>query len=215
MFKIAKNIKIGVKLDKSGFQKELNQLLKKGYDLNLNSGNFKSVINDINTELNKLRNTLQKAKDMDKEVSRKIDSSVNMFISAMQRAASNENREAIIKGSIIPSASKVIKTAIIDGAVALVNPAIAIILAIGQFAVSKKMQKKERQLVLDEIDIELEMCKRYMRQAEDNNDLEAQKQLLRIQRNLERQKQRIQYIEILSMSSRKKRNARNIILVYS
>ena len=55
------------------------------------------------------------------------------------------------------------------------------------------MQKKERQLVLDEIDIELEMCKRYMRQAEDNNDLEAQKQLLRIQRNLERQKQRIQY----------------------
>ena len=32
-----------------------------------------------------------------------------------------------------------------------------------------------------------------MRQAEDNNDLEAQKQLLRIQRNLERQKQRIQY----------------------
>lgn len=58
MFKIAKNIKIGVKLDKSGFQKELNQLLKKGYDLNLNSGNFKSVINDINTELNKLRNTL-------------------------------------------------------------------------------------------------------------------------------------------------------------
>ena len=58
MFKIAKNIKIGVKLDKSGFQKELNQLLKKGYDLNLNGGNFKSVINDISTELNKLKNTL-------------------------------------------------------------------------------------------------------------------------------------------------------------
>lgn len=158
--------------------------------LNATNESMSTMVKSIG---NKLRNTLQKAKDMDKEVSRKIDSSVNMFISAMQRAASNENREAIIKGSIIPSASKVIKTAIIDGAVALVNPAIAIILAIGQFAVSKKMQKKERQLVLDEIDIELEMCKRYMRQAEDNNDLEAQKQLLRIQRNLERQKQRIQY----------------------
>lgn len=58
MFKIAKNIKIGVKLDKSGFQKELNQLLKKGYDLNLNGGNFKSVANDISKELNKLKNTL-------------------------------------------------------------------------------------------------------------------------------------------------------------
>lgn len=58
MFKIAKQIRIGVKLDKSGFQKELNQLLKKGYDLNLNSGNFKSVVNDISKELNKLKSTL-------------------------------------------------------------------------------------------------------------------------------------------------------------
>lgn len=58
MFKIAKNIKIGIKLDKSGFQKELNQLLSKGYDLNLNNGNFKSVVNDITKELDKLKTTL-------------------------------------------------------------------------------------------------------------------------------------------------------------
>ena len=58
MFKIAKQIRISAKLDKSGFQKELNQLLKKGYDLNLNSGNFKSVVNDISKELNKLKSTL-------------------------------------------------------------------------------------------------------------------------------------------------------------
>ena len=55
-----KQIRISAKLDKSGFQKELNQLLKKGYDLNLNlnGGNFKSVANDISKELNKLKNTL-------------------------------------------------------------------------------------------------------------------------------------------------------------
>ncbi|WP_195515670.1 phage tail tape measure protein [Paraclostridium bifermentans] len=58
MFKIAKQIRILAKLDKSGFQKELNQLLKKGYDLNLNGGNFKSVVNDISKELNKLKSTL-------------------------------------------------------------------------------------------------------------------------------------------------------------
>lgn len=58
MFKIAKQIRISAKLDKSGFQKELNQLLKKGYDLNLNGGNFKSVVNDISKELNKLKSTL-------------------------------------------------------------------------------------------------------------------------------------------------------------
>ena len=164
------------------------------YSINKTMGfTNESASTNIKMLTNKFRKIMQKVSDTDKEISRKIDSSVNMFVSAMQRAARNDNREAIIRGSILPSASKVVKTAIIDGGVAILNPAIAIILALGQFAVSKKMKVKERQLVLDEIDIELEMCKRYLRQAEDQNDLDAQKRLLQIQRNLERQKQRIQY----------------------
>ncbi|WP_297993947.1 phage tail tape measure protein [uncultured Clostridium sp.] len=55
---MAKQIRISAKLDKSSFQKELNQLLKKGYDLNLNGGNFKSVVSEISKELNKLKSTL-------------------------------------------------------------------------------------------------------------------------------------------------------------
>lgn len=152
-----------------------------------------SVSTGVKMLTNKLRKLMKKASDMDKEASRRIDSSINTFISGVQRAYRNENREAIIKGSILPSASKIVKSAILDAGVALVNPAIAIILALGQFAISKKSKAKERQFVLDEIDIEIEMCKRYLRQAEDQNDLEAQKKILRIQRNLERQKQRIQY----------------------
>lgn len=152
-----------------------------------------SVSTGVKMLTNKLRKLMKKASDMDKEASRRIDSSINTFISGVQRASRNENREAIIKGSILPSASKIVKSAILDAGVALVNPAIAIILALGQFAISKKSKAKERQFVLDEIDIEIEMCKRYLRQAEDQNDLEAQKKILRIQRNLERQKQRIQY----------------------
>ena len=142
---------------------------------------------------NKLRKAMQKASDIDKETSRKIDGTVNTFVMGMQRAARNDNREAIIRGSILPSTSKIVKAALLDTGVTLINPALAVILAVGQFAVSKKMKSKERQLVLDEIDLEIEMCKRYLRQAEDQNDLEAQKKILRIQRNLERQKQRIEY----------------------
>lgn len=152
-----------------------------------------SVSTSVKMLSNKLRKLMQKASDIDKEASRRIDSAVNMFLSGMQRAARNDNREAIIKGSILPSTSKIVKAAIIDGGVALINPAIAIILALGQFGMSKKMKAKERQIVLDEIDVEIEMSKRYLRQAEDQNDLEAQKRILRIQRNLERQRQRIKY----------------------
>lgn len=164
------------------------------YSINKTMGfTTESASTNVKLLTNKLQKIMQKASDTDKEVSRKIDSSVNMFVSGMQRAARNDNREAIIKGSILPSASKIVKSAILDTGVALINPALAIILAVGQFAMSKKMKVKERQLVLDEIEIEIEMCRRYLRQAEDQNDLEAQKKILRIQRNLERQKQRIQY----------------------
>ena len=55
------------------------------------------------------------------------------------------------------------------------------------------MQKKERQLVLDDIDIELRMCERYMRLAEEKNDMKKIREIEKIQRNLIRQKQRIQY----------------------
>lgn len=163
------------------------------YSISKTLATNESVSTMVKSITNKLRKTMQKAIDIDKEASRRVDSAINMFISGIQRATRNENREAIIKGTLLPSASKVVKAAILDAGVALVNPALGIILALGQFAMSKHMQKKERQFVIDELDIEIEMCKRYLRQAEDQNDLEAQKKILRIQRNLERQKQRIQY----------------------
>ena len=37
------------------------------------------------------------------------------------------------------------------------------------------------------------MCERYMRQAEEKNDMKAIRQIEQIQRNLERQQQRIKY----------------------
>jgi hypothetical protein len=105
----------------------------------------------------------------------------------------NDNREAVIKGRILPSASKCIKLACALGVAWAINPAIAVIGAIGGFACSKKLKAKERQLVLDDIEIELKMCERYIKQAEDDNDLKKVRQLEIIQRNLLRQQQRIKY----------------------
>ena len=48
-------------------------------------------------------------------------------------------------------------------------------------------------MVLDEIEIELKMVQKYLDIAESKNDLKATKELLTIQRNLERQRQRIKY----------------------
>lgn len=152
-----------------------------------------SASSNLKLAANRIKKSMKKLSDKDKEVSRRVDSTVNNFVSAVQRVGQNENREAIIRGSILPSMSKLVKLAVADGVLGLVNPVIGIIAAVGQIALMKHNKTKERQMILDEIEIELKMCERYLRVAEDHNDLEAQKQILTIQRNLERQQQRIKY----------------------
>ena len=158
--------------------------------------------NSIKLAIKQLKANAVKLKDKDKQISSTIDVAANNTAKSIENALMNGNREAVIKGSMIPSASKCIKAAIMAGVAWAVNPAVAVIGAIGAFACSKKMQKKERQLVLDDIEIELKMCERYLRQAEDEGDMKKVRQIEIIQRNLERQKQRIQYKMVVIYNQR-------------
>lgn len=151
---------------------------------------FKETLQSASIQL---RNIMTKLSDTEKNMSRTIDSNVNTFSRAVERAFTNDNREAVIRGSIIPSASKVIKMAIVTAAAWAVQPALAVIGVLGYVAVSKTTQAKERQLILDEIDTELQMTEKYLRIAEDKNDMKATRQLLRTQRDLQRQRQRVKY----------------------
>ena len=149
--------------------------------------------NTIKLAINNLKKDAIKLSDKEKQMSSSIDIAANNVSKSLEDAVKNGNREAVIRGSMIPSASKCIKIAITAGVTWAINPAIAVITAIGAFACSKKMQAKERQLVLDDIEIELKMCERYMRAAEDEGDMKKIRQIEIIQRNLERQRQRIKY----------------------
>lgn len=158
--------------------------------------------NSIKLAVKQLKANAVKLKDKDKQISSSIDVAANNTAKSIENALMNGNREAVIRGSMIPSASKCIKAAIMAGVAWAVNPAVAVIGAIGAFACSKKLQKKERQLVLDDIEIELKMCERYLRQAEDKGDMKKVRQIEIIQRNLERQKQRIQYKMVVIYNQR-------------
>ena len=48
-------------------------------------------------------------------------------------------------------------------------------------------------MLIDEIDIEIKMCDKYIEIAEQKNDMKALKQLMITKRDLERQQQRIKY----------------------
>ena len=153
-----------------------------------------SFTNSLKLAGEKLKKGIQKAADADKTISKNIDSSMSAFTRAAERAMTNDRRDAIIKGSVIPSASKVIKGAIMAGAAWLVlGPAVAVIGVLGYLGVSKKLNDKQRKALIDEIEIELKMCQKYIDLAESKNDLKSLKKLYTIQRELEKQRGRIKY----------------------
>ena len=153
-----------------------------------------SISNTLKLASMKLRKAMTGLKDKDRQMSQTIDLSVNNMKKGVEDALTNDNREAIIKGRILPSASKVIKMAIVNAGLSFfIHPAIAVIGTLGYLGVSAKFKSKERQMVIDEIEIEMKMCEKYIQIAEQKNDMKALKQLLMTKRNLERQLQRIKY----------------------
>jgi hypothetical protein len=153
-----------------------------------------SIENTLKLASEKVKKAFTKLSDKDKQVSKNIDMSANNFKKAVEKSLTTDNRESIIRGSILPSASKMLKMVLTSGAVAiLIDPVLAVIGVLGYIGTSKAYKAKERQLVLDEIEIELKMVEKYIDIAESKNDMKSLKSLLRTQRELERQRQRIKY----------------------
>ena len=135
-------------------------------------------------------------KDLDakqQKASKDLDDMVSSLHRKIEQAAVTKNREQIIKGSILPSASKIIKTAIGLGGAYMINPALAAIGALSMVFMSKNATKKERALILDEIDIELRVVERKIARAESDDDDDTLRDLYKIQNKLLREKQRLKY----------------------
>lgn len=152
-----------------------------------------SFVNKLKIASQNLKRFALKAKDKDKQLSMKLDSELNRTMKSAKKAMISDSRESIIKGSFLPSASKCIHIAIASGATFLINPVLAVISLIGYIGCSKSLTKKERNLILDDIDIEIKMCDKYMKIAEDKDDLTAVREIMKTKRDLERQRSRILY----------------------
>lgn len=151
---------------------------------------------DANTVKLALKDFSSKLKELNakqKQAFASIDNAANNMINGISRALTNDRREAIIKGSIIPSFSKCIKSAIVIGGAALVHPVLAVITAFGMFAASKALNAREKQLLYDEIDVELQVVEKQISQAENDGDMNQYRFLLTYQRKLQRERQRIKY----------------------
>lgn len=173
------------------------------YDLYNESAELIIDILDEAVNLNSIKLAMEgikkKVKDLsskEKEMSRDLDATVNSLVRGVKSALISDRREGIIKGSIVPSFSKTLKIGIGLAAIAipLHQPILAAIALIGGLAMSKNLTNKERSLLLDEIDIELQVVDREIKKVEDNGkSTRKYRTLLAYQKNLQREKQRIKY----------------------
>jgi hypothetical protein len=130
----------------------------------------------------------------EKEVSRDLDVAANGFMRSIENALTNNRREGIIQGSIIPSFSKCLKTALGAGAVAVVaDPATACIALLGAFAGSRYLNNRERMLLLDEIEVELKVVEKELQKAEQDDDMQKYRKLLTYQKKLKKESFKLRY----------------------
>ena len=154
---------------------------------------LKRFMNNMKIYVHAIRGAIKKADAKTQSAMRNMDSTVERLGRGIKSALVSDRREAIIKGSVIPSFHKCLLIAAAEAGLWALNPPLAIIAAVGGLAASKKLTKKERALLYDDIMIELKILEKEVQRAEDRNQTKKLRQLLRMQRELERQATRIQY----------------------
>ena len=186
---------------KDGHQKVKKNIEKQKDEIKSNMGNITNKTKDgkiaITTNLGlaieAMKKGVQNLSTKEKEISRNIDSSLAYFKRGIEKSLTTNRREAIIKGSIIPSFSKSIKLAIAGGVAFAINPIVGAIGCIGALACSKALTEKERKLLLDEIDIELQVVNREIENTNSDTSSAKYRQLITYKKQLMRESQRIRY----------------------
>lgn len=165
------------------------------------------IMNDIVNEavdLNSLKLAMigfkKKAKNLsakEQQLSRDLDMNFNNFVRSVQSFYKvTDHRERIIKGQVFPSLSKIIKIGISLAGLGVVSGGIVVpaIALVSGLALSKNASDKEKKLIIDEIDIELQVIDREIKKVEDSGKSgKKYRTLLTYQKNLQREKQRILY----------------------
>ena len=170
---------------------EVGEKVSKGVeDTKVRAG---KLTTNLNLAFQGFRRDLVKLTSKEKEMCKGLDASLSSFKRGIEKSLTSDRREGIIRGSIIPSFSRCIKLAIAGGITYAINPVMAVIAAIGALGVSVSLTHKERKAILDEIDIELKVVEKEIELAEKDDDMKKYKQLLKYQKALRRESQRIRY----------------------
>ena len=185
------------------YPEENIDLLKENFDIANDIVRFATPgrVLEEGVNLNTLRLTWQafkkKVKNFsakEKEMCRDLDATFNHFLKGVQSFFEVDHREQIITGQIRPSLSKMLKIALgLAGLGIATNFYVSAVVAVAGLAINKRTSVKEKNMILDEIDIELKVVDRELQKAEASGSTKKYRYLLTVQKNLQRERQRIYY----------------------
>lgn len=152
-------------------------------------------INDAKLAWQGVKSKMKGASAKEQEMCRDLDMEFNHLLRTLKSTYGTDHREEIITGEVNHSISKIIKIgiALAGVGVAAHTAVIPIIGAVALFARSKYTTLKEKKLIIDEIDIELQVLEREIQRAEQSGSTKKYRQLLTIQKNIQRRRQEIYY----------------------
>ena len=174
--------------------KELKKINKNIKDDKKSGRKDKFSLETLKMTLVNFKKKFRDLRGKEQELWRNIDIASSQLYRGIQKALTSDRREAIIKGSIIPSLSKCIKFAISVGGIGyFTGPVGAAISAVGMLGASKILNERERRLLYDEIETELQVVEKQIQLAENEGNMNQYRFLLNYQKKLKREKYRIKY----------------------
>ena len=153
-----------------------------------------STLNTIKLAIQNMKAKFSKFNMKQKELWNTLDAYANRFMRSIEDS-DNNRRNNILQGKTLPSFSKCIKTAIALAGAGVItgNVMVPIIGALGMIGSSAALDEKQKNQLLDEIEIELKVLEKEIDLAEKNDDTNKYRQLLRMQKKLQHEYQRIKY----------------------
>ena len=175
--------------------KELNEIavFSTVVDQRLSAMNELSITSNLKLATDKLMSVASSLSDKEQIISRNIDGACRFLQRSIEKSMSMENREAVIRGDILPSVSKIIKWVCIIGGAAFIHVGLAALVILFKFSMDKKIRTKERQMVADELDVELKMVDKYIADASAAKNYKKEKELLLIKKKLQHQSDRLKW----------------------
>lgn len=141
--------------------------------------------------LDRVKNGINYLDDKQKSAFMTIDRIADSIENINDKDAKDEARMQIVRGRLLPSMSKCLKTILTVGLLSLINVYLGILAVVIKFVSAKNALKTERQAVADELEVELEMIDSRIDDAKEAKDYPKERRMRLLKKKMLTQYARI------------------------